>query len=141
MEVTPSVLRNLKMTGEIYAIKESTKKQKVLEGFDLRLGEDHPIYHVLNNETPQINQPYAWYIRVPDIVDFLNHIHPILENCLSNSYVVGHTGELKLNFYSSGAVLYFNKSKIKVEFWDTPNFQEAHINFPDLSFLKILFGH
>ena len=142
LDVTPSVLRYLEKTGKDYAKKESTKKlKKEMKSFNLQLGEDHPVYFILQNKAPQINTPYAWYLRLPDIVGFLNHISPVLEERLAKSYVVGHSGELKLNFFKSGVILHFDKGKIKAEAWDKPDFEDAHVNFPDLSFLKILFGH
>ncbi len=142
LEVTSSVLRHLEITGKSYAEKGSKQdEKKEMKSFNLLLGEAHPVYSILQNKAPQINDPYAWYIRLPDVVDFLNHIAPVLEERLEKSYVVGHSGDLKINFYKSGVILHFNKGKISAEAWDKPHSDDAHVNFPDQSFLKILFGH
>ena len=48
---------------------------------------------------PQKRDPYAWYIRVADVADFLRTISPVLEDRLAESVMVGYSGELRLNFY------------------------------------------
>ena len=47
------------------------------------LGAEHPVYEALGNRLPTIRDPYAWYLRVPDLSGFLNHIRPVLEKRLA----------------------------------------------------------
>ncbi len=138
-----SVLRYAKKIGENYSERDSTEDKKVeMQSFSFELGEEHPVYHVIPNRLPRINKPYSWYLRVPDIPDFLTHISPVLEERLERSYLVGFSGVLKFDFYTDGAIMTFENGKIKsVEPWDKPERDDASVHFPDLTFLKVLFGH
>jgi len=143
LKVTPSVMRHLQKTGEAYVDQESKPgKEKKLEGFVFDLGTEHPMYHVYSDRMPNIDHPYAWYIRVVDVPDFLRLISPVLEERLARSYLVGHSGELSLNFYTDGVKMVFEDGKIKsIEPWEKPERAEASVNFPDLTFFHLLFGY
>ena len=91
---------------------------------------------------PHIDKSYAWYIRVRDIPDFLLHIGPVLERRLADSPLVGHSGELKLSFFRSGVKLAFDKGQLtSVESYIPAEQTEADVVFPDLTFLRVLFGY
>lgn len=143
LKVTPSVLRHLQKTGEALAAQESKPgKEKKFESFVFELGMEHPTYHIISDWMPKMVYPYSWYIRVADVPDFLNLIKPVLEERLAKSYLVGHSGELNLNFYTDGVKLVFEDGKIKaIEPWEQPERMEASANFPELTFLHMLFGH
>ena len=143
LKVTPSVLRYMQKTGEAFAKKESKPdKEKNFESFTFELDSGHPIYDVIPDRLPRLMYPYAWYIRVADVPDFLRLITPVLEERLERSYLVGHSGELNLTFYTDGVKMVFDKGRIKsIEPWDKPERTEASANFPDLTFLHLLFGH
>ncbi len=98
--VTPSVIRFLKKTGEAYMQADGGKD--TFSSFGFWLGAEHPVYQVLKEGLPRIRKPYAWYIRIPDLVGFLNLIKPVLETRLEDSPMSGHTGEFRLTFYRSG---------------------------------------
>ena len=139
LAVTPTVIRYLKATGEEYAKK---KEDKEFQNFYINLGAEHPAYEVVPDRLPRINTPYAWYVRVTDIPDFLLHISPVLEERIANSYIVGHTGELWLSFFTEGVKMVFEKGKVKsIETWEKPETEEAMAFFPDLTFLQLLFGY
>jgi GNAT superfamily N-acetyltransferase len=140
LDVTPSVLRYLQTTGEAYA---QEKKDKELQSFYLNFGADHPSYEVIPNRLPRVNKPYAWYIRVADIPDFLDHISPVLEERIARSNIVGHSGELRLSFYTKGVEMVFEQGKVKtVELWEKPETEaKAMAVFPDLTFLQLLLGY
>ncbi len=139
LDVTPSVLRYLQTTGEAYA-KE--KEDKEFQGFYLNLGEEHPAYEVIPDRLPRVNPPYAWYVRVANIPDFLEHISPVLEERIACSPIVGHTGELWLSFYTEGVKITFKGGMLKtIERWEKPDTEmDAMVAFPDLTFLQLLFG-
>ena len=139
LDVTPSVIRYLVKTGKEYA----ARKEKIeLAGYNFGLGVEHPAFQVLPGRMPRTNNPYAWYIRVVDIPDFLFHIRPVLEQRLSNSYLVGHSGELKISFYRSAVKLTFEKGALKgVESYQPEHNEDADVLFPDLTFLRVLFGY
>ena len=65
----------------------------------------------------------------------------MLEACLAKTGAAGFTGELLLNFYRSGPRLAFAGGHLAtVEPWE-PVPPLADASFPDLTFLKILFGY
>lgn len=143
LAATPSVLRKLKQIGESYTERDSTEEKQVeLKALAFRLGEDHPAYHVYPRSLPQVYPAYAYYMRVPDLPDFLGLITPALEERLAKSYAVGYSGELKLNFFTNGLILTFENGKLKsTQTWDQPELDQASAHFPELTFLQLLFGY
>jgi hypothetical protein len=139
LDVTPSVIRYLVKTGQEYAGQQDGLE---LAGYAFGLGPDHPVYGVLPERMPRFGKPYAWYIRVADIPDFLGHIGPVLERRLAESPVVGHSGDLKLSFYRSAVKLSFEKGKLTgVESYQPTHNEDGDVFFPDLTFLRVLFGY
>ena len=139
VDVSPSVIRYLWDTGQAYNARD--KKDGVSE-FRFELGLEHPFYQAMKDHLPNVGHPYAWYIRVPDIVAFLRCIGPALEHNLANSVVVGYTGELKLSFYRSGVKLVFDKGRITaVEAWKPTAEDGGNAAFPANTFLQVLFGY
>jgi len=139
LDVTPSVIRYLIKTGKEFAAK---KDDLELAGFNFSLGADHPAFQVLPERMPRAHKPYSWYIRVADIPDFLWHIRPVLERRLADSYLVGHSGDLKISFYRSAVKLTFEKGMLKgVENYQPDHNEDADVLFPDLTFLRVLFGY
>jgi hypothetical protein len=110
--------------------------------FGFMLGAKHPVYEAMGNSLPGVREPYAWYIRVPDLPVFIRHIAPALETRLAESIVVGYSGELKINFYRDGLRLVFEKGRLQiVESWKpTPEDGESAA-FPGLTFLQLVFGY
>jgi hypothetical protein len=142
-EAAHCVLRKLEQIGKDYAqIKSTPEKPVEMNVLVFNLGEDHPVYHVIPHRIPLKYDPYAFYIRVPDLPDFLTLISPVLEERLAQSYMAGHNGELKLNFFTSGVSLNFERGKlIDVQAWENPGFEKSSANFPNLTFLQLLFGY
>jgi len=139
LDVTPSVIRYLVETGKEYAAQ---KEDIELAGYNFALGPDHPVYKVLSERMPRTYDPYAWYVRVPDLADFLGHIGPVLEARLTKSPLVGYSGELKLDFFRSAVKLSFEKGKLKeVENYQPKTGEDGDVLFPDLTFLRVLFGY
>ena len=99
--------------------------------FCFLLGLDHPVYQALGNALPVVNEPYAWYIRVPDLPAFIRHVTPALEKRLEDSIAVGYSGELKISFYKDGLRLVFEKGKLKeVESWKPQSGDDGSAAFP-----------
>jgi hypothetical protein len=138
-EVTPSVLRYIKETGETYAAQ---KGDLDFQAFAMWLGTQHPVYQAIDDKLPRQRDPYAHYVRVADLPDFLRHIAPALEERLSNSVMVGYSGELKLCFFQSGIKFIFEKSVLKeIEEYAPEHTIDGDVLFPDLTFLRVLFGY
>lgn len=140
-EVTPSVVRYLYATGERYATAED--KLDEFAAFGFWLGFEHPVYQVLHDGLPRVRKPYAWYVRVPDLPGFLQHIARVLEERLAASAVAGHSGELKLTFYRSGLRLVLEQGRlVRIEEWEpAPQGHSGDAGFPNLTFLQLLFGY
>ncbi|MBA3533659.1 MAG: GNAT family N-acetyltransferase [Ardenticatenales bacterium] len=139
LAVTPTVLRYLKKTGEAYHAEEG---KEPFGAFIFFLGTEHPVYQAIPELLPRKRDPYAYYVRVPDVPGFLRLITPVLEQRLAESVAVGHTGELLLNFYRSGVRLVLEQGKLTaIEPWQPMPDDIGHAGFPDLSFLQLLFGY
>ena len=138
LAVTPTVIRYLQATGEDYA--EPDKDE--FEGFGFWLGIEHPVYDVIKSRLPHIQDPFAWFLRVADLPDFLKHVSPVLENRLEESALVGHTGELKISFYRSGLRLAFEDGRLnEIGLWEPTFVEPGDAAFPDLTFLQLLFSY
>jgi GNAT superfamily N-acetyltransferase len=117
------------------------KEGKQLHGVYFLLGQAHPIYEALGEQLEKLKRPYAWYIRLPDLPDFLRHIRPVLEQRLAASVLAGHSGTSKLNLYQQHLSLRFENGKLKEIGSYTPKqVSDGDIHFPGTTFLQLLFG-
>lgn len=118
---------------------ESDNKEAT--GVQFMLGREHFFYQALPKNVVRKEPPYAWYIRVPDLIAFLRHIQPALEKHLIGTVAEGYTGELKLNFYRSGVHLKFERGRITdIADWTPGDVEAGDAAFPDLTFLQLLCG-
>jgi len=139
LAVTPSVIRYLQTTGKAYAVQGEKKESGA---FAFWLGTEHPVYQVIHKRLPDTQPPYAWYVRVPDVPDFLRHVAPVLERRLAKSALVGHTGELKISFYRDGLHLVLENGRLTtVEQWAPTEDDQGAAKFSDRTFLQLLFGY
>lgn len=139
LAVTPSVVRYLWNTCGEYAASEEKKHL----AYAFWLGTSHPVYEVFGERLPRKRDPYAFFLRLPDLQGFISHIRPALEKRLSESeLVVGHSGTLSLNFYRSGLKLTFESGRMTgVEAFMPESSQDGDAGFPDLTFTQMLFGY
>jgi hypothetical protein len=135
LEVTPAVARYLWSVGQEYAKNEN----QPCETFGFYLGEAHPAYDALGSALPGIREPYAWYLRVPDLIGFLHHIRSTLEKRLAESIACGHSGEYLIGMYPQGIKLVLEHGRIAgIEPWKPDH---GNAGFPELTFLQVLFGY
>lgn len=138
LAVAPSVVRYLWKKGAEIAERESTTRTS----FSFNLGEQHPIYEVLDDKLPTVRKPYAYYVRVPDVPAFLTQVKPALEKRLAESAAVGYSGELRVGFYKDGFRMVFENGKItSIESIKHNTDRDVDVSFPDYTFLHVLFGH
>ena len=138
----PSVLRALHSYG--LNMELARPDAPPLSEIGFYLGTTHPVHEVLGEELARAKEPpYAWYVRVQDLPAFLMQIAPALEKRLAASPVVGHTGEIKLDFYRGGLRMVFEQGHLKgAEHWQVPLYESnTSGGFPPLVFLQVLFGH
>jgi len=139
LDVTPAVVRYLWQKGQEYAKRDG----KVCTSFGFAVGEQHPVYDAIKERLPNVRGSYAWYIRVPDLPGFLNHVKPVLEKRLADSIAAGYSREIKISFYRTGLRFVIEQGRIMIiEPWQ-PNLypDEGNIAFPNLTFLQMVFGY
>lgn len=140
LEVSPVVARYLWQTGEAYLKRDGKPTQR--STFSFWFGSDHPVYDIFRERLPRIRDPYAWYLRVPDLPAFLRVIAPRLESHIAESALVSYSGEVKISFYRSGLRLVLDKGKlVTIEPWMPCHEDQGNAAFPDLSFLQLVFGY
>jgi hypothetical protein len=119
----------------------STETAGKVSGITFNLGATHPAYEALDQELGQLDPPYAWYIRVPELEAFLELIGPALEERLAGSVMAGYSGALRLNFYQSFMTLIFERGLLKeISTYEPKDFWDGDAYFPNLTFLQLLFG-
>ncbi|MGE5251411.1 MAG: GNAT family N-acetyltransferase [Bacteroidota bacterium] len=137
LEVSPCVARHLWAKGKEYA----ERGHRSVQAFGFMLGSEHPAYEALGEALPGRHEPYAYYLRVPDLPGFLRHIAPALEERLRESLAAGCSGELRISFYREGLRLVFERGRLRtVEAWKPQSDRESAA-FPGLTFLQMLFGY
>ena len=94
LAVAPGLLRYLDRVG----VEMAAPADGEFTGISFQLGETHPLYDTIPHRLPRIDTPYAWYLRVPDLVGFLRLIAPALARRLAASPQAGFTGELATEF-------------------------------------------
>lgn len=140
--VIPPLLRALQDYGmQIPAVKPEAGP---LREISFVLGSTHPVYVALGQAlAPFYELPYAWYVRVPNLLAFLQHIAPALERHLADSVAAYYTGELKLDLYRGGLRMVVDKGHLAlIEPWRIPPYKsDADAQCPALVFLQLLFGY
>jgi hypothetical protein len=111
------------------------------EEIRLLLGSEHPAYDAARDLLDAAMMPNAWYLHIPDISAFINHVAPVLETRLASSLLTGHTGELTLGFYPRGLKLLFRDGRISAENLPHVATRVADATFPGLTFLQLLVGY
>lgn len=140
LNVMPSLLRGLwEKAQALFASGELPCKE--LQGLELALERDHPLYRVIPKSLVRDLKPSPWYIRVPDMVALLRRIGPALEKHLVGTVAEGYSGILKLNFFRSGIQLVFDRGRISaIENWQPDELWQGDARIPDASFLQLVFG-
>jgi hypothetical protein len=136
-ELTPFVLRHLWECGKTL----EKNGQGSFFKYGLQLGEDHPAFRAAPHLLPERSDPYAWYLRLPDLPGFMRLITPVLEQRLAASIAPGYTGVIHLNFYYSGIKLSFLNGRLEVSPFTPNGLEEDDALFPGQTFLQILFGY
>lgn len=140
--IMPSLLRAVRAYGEQAPVMHETAP--AFSHISFQLGCNHPLYALLGDTVaPRIEEPYAWYIRVPDVPAFIRHVASVFEERLAQSVFTGYTGELLFDFYRTGLRLTFEQGKLAVaEPWRAPYFEEPAVaGCPPLIFLQLLLGY
>jgi hypothetical protein len=133
-----------------YVITESWKfGQKIVSEsggefsrFIIGLGSQHPAYLAAAEYIPMARRPYNWYLRIPDLANFITHISAALERNLARSPFSGYNGAIDFSFYKNGLKLTFQQGRlVKAENTHASIWHKADVCFPDLTFLQLLLGY
>jgi predicted acetyltransferase len=117
-------------------------REKPITNIRFIFDDNHPLVAALDGQLEKRLNPYAWYIRVPDLHRFMDHIIPVLERRLAGSVVAGHTGTLRLNFFTDTLKITLKEGKIaEIGRYEPDDVEDADATFPGLSFLQLLFGY
>lgn len=141
--VAPDVLRTLAREAVNYDSQDKQPLAKLV----WFLGENHPFYKTLSENVSPFFGGYAWYVRVPDLVAFLQHIAPVLEKRLAASEYRMFSDSLRVHFYPHGFEMIFENGELQtVQAWratagDFGQSGFGNAAFPDKTFLKMLFGY
>ncbi len=86
--------------------------------------------------------PYTWYLRVPDFVPLLWHVRSVLEHRLATSAFREYTGSFILWFYQHGLeMVWQHGSLLQVKPWTAPAYGEPfNATYPPGIFAQQLFG-
>lgn len=137
-EVSLFLVRHLKTVAD----ELNKTRLPLVDHISFDLTDAHPVYDALDKQLERQRPPYAYFVRVPDLPAFLQHIAPALEKRLADSILVGYSGTLRLNFYRSHLALSFENGRFTAAAPYTPtSFDDCDAAFPDLTFLHVLFGH
>ena len=140
LSLMPSLLRELWKQAKQTPPANQTECEKP-NGVQFMLGREHPAYPALPKDVTRKGEPYAWFIRIPDLIAFLWHIQPALEKHLIGTVAEGYTGELKLNLYRRGLHLKFHSGRITdIADWRADSVEDGDAAFPELTFLQLLCG-
>lgn len=105
------------------------------------LGQDHPAYRALERELVPYTDPYAWYVRVPDVYAFLKTIRPVLERRLAEGVMAGYSGSVRLNCTSEFVCMVWQDGRLTaIETFEPQRFEDGDAFFPGLTILKLVFG-
>ena len=138
LEITPSIVRYLWAKGQEYAKRDGGD----FTAFGFVLGAAHPAYDALGDRLPRVRPPYAWYLRVPDLRGFLDHIKPVLEKRLAESIAANHSREIRISLYRTGLRMMIEQGRITaIDPWRPAPRDEGDAAFPGLTFLQLLFGY
>ena len=102
VEAIPAVLRFVKE----YAIKCDLPMALT------RPAHDELVPYLEDFAGTKLNEPYAWYVKIPSVKNFLNHITPVLEERLRKSIYRNLDDEISISYYDGGIILTFQKGKI-----------------------------
>ena len=118
------------------------KRQPPVDHLSFNLGQDHPIYDALDPELQEKSKSYAWYIRIPDIRKFLNHIKPVLESRIANSVLAGYTGTHQVNLYRDHFSFRFEKGAlVEIEEYEKKVPAHGDTRCTEPQFIQLICGH
>ena len=111
------------------------------ETIKFSFGRKHPAYQMEKTSFGTPDNGSAWYVRIPNVTNMVSHLKPLFERRLSESYLSGWSGNLKISYNTSGLQMTFDNGRITtVEATGPIEPHDAAAHYPDLTFAKALLG-
>jgi predicted N-acetyltransferase YhbS len=131
------ILRFLRARAE--AIGRPSGESYPSLGFELV--SDHPLLRLADSRLPTTGRPFAWYVRVPNVVAFLQAIAPVFERRLASSFLAGYSGVFEMSLFQTGYKIKFDRGRIAtIEPWLPASIFRTDAAIPQNAFLYLLFG-
>ena len=138
--VTRAIGRYIDETNSKTTDNEATKPMSKRLFFNC--GREHPAYTALGRQLGEPSTPYAWYVRIPNVPAFLNHIQPVLERRLGNSVLINHTGTFKINLYEEQFLFEIKAGRItNINSYEPKSFRDGDLFFTRPEFIQLVCGH
>lgn len=135
--LAPPILRALHATGT--EIASATGESFTRLSFDWT--PDHPLLLAAPDIFPDLGQPFAWYVRIPDEIALLRHLAPALERRLAASPFAGETGDIAITRYPRGLCLRFDRGHLTgLEALPNLSHRRADISLPGTACQQLLLG-
>ena len=96
LDVKGPVLRHLMAFGTSLSAESGER----LDAIALRLGQDHPFYHVVHDAVYREDPGFSAYLRIGDFCAFLRAVRPVLEDRLARSVAAGYTGRVRIHTWT-----------------------------------------
>jgi len=141
--VAPALMRALRDVGsQTPALRDDTGK---CDEIVLGLGAHHLVYDLLGDDVAtKQDPPYAWLIRIPDVIAFLQHVRPALDARLASSAFAGFSGAIEIDLYREGVRIAVERGRIAtIEPWraPVPEADTTAMGCPPLTFVQLLLGY
>lgn len=122
--------------------EEAAKAGNPFSALQFSLGRAHLVYDLLGDALMRPREPYAWYMRVTDIIAFLNQLRPVLNKRFGESEFAGFSGRITLMLEHLGLEMTFEGGKLlPITTHPDLNWGDADALFPGQTFLQLLFGY
>ena len=137
-EVEQALLLQLKRSVDEHEKSTPGKIKEVC----INLPKSHPLMVRVGHLFRRHNEGYAWYIRVPDWVKFLNKVKPVLEENIHQSPYRGLSRTISISLYSTGLKIEFKKGVIvSIKPWQPEPHEKSDFCCPEQVFAHLVFGH
>ena len=107
------------------------------------LGRDSPFYAAHDGTEASVIREHSWWIRIPNLVSFLQHIREGLEMNLVASAAAEFTGTLNISLFRNGIRFKVDSGRLReisaMRPWDLPE-DGIDARFPELTFLQLVGG-
>lgn len=142
-DIVELYLNNYKHLDSVLRLALSRAKE--WEGITVRVAPPNQSqlreFVVVRTQCLTINR-YAWYIKIPSVIRFLETMAPLFEQQLRDTEFYNYNGSLMITDYKQGYELIFEKGAFKkVTEREEKNFREYQLMIPKGPLTRLLMGY